>query len=45
LSRHPGQGYRHLQMDAAITVYGDLTRQLTASPQAIAVDLVRSYAH
>ena len=42
---HPGQGYRHLQMDAAITVYGDLTRQLTASPQAIAVELVRSYAH
>jgi hypothetical protein len=42
---HPRQGYRHLQMDAAITVYGDLTRKLTASPQAIAVDLVRSYAH
>jgi hypothetical protein len=32
-------------MDAAITVYGDLTRQLTASPRAVAVDLVRSYAH
>jgi len=41
---HPGQRYRHLQMDAAITVYGDLTWQLTASPQAIAVDQVRSYA-
>jgi hypothetical protein len=42
---HPGQGYRHLQMDATITVYGDLTRQTPAAPHAIALDLIRSYAH
>jgi len=42
---HPTQGYRHIQMDAAVTVYGDLTGQLPASPQSAALDLVRSYAH
>lgn len=42
---HPGQGYRHLQMTATITVYGDLLTPVPASPQAIALDLVRSYAH
>jgi hypothetical protein len=42
---HPAQGYRHIQMDAAVTVYGDLTGKLPASPQSAALDLVRSYAH
>jgi hypothetical protein len=42
---HPAQGYRHIQMDAAVTVFGDLTGQPPASPQAAALDLVRSYAH
>jgi hypothetical protein len=42
---HPGQGYRHLQMTATITAYGPLTPQADASPQAIALDLLRSYAH
>jgi hypothetical protein len=42
---HPAQGYRHIQMDAAITVYGDLTGTWRACPQLAAVDLVCSYAH
>jgi hypothetical protein len=42
---HPAQGYRHIQMDAAVTVYGDLTGRTQVSPQAAALDLVRSYAH
>lgn len=42
---HPAQGYRHIQMDATVTVFGDLTGQTPASPQAAALDLVRSYAH
>jgi hypothetical protein len=42
---HPGQGYRHLQMIAAITVYGDLLAPVPAPPQAVALDLLRSYAH
>lgn len=42
---HPAQGYRHIQMDAAVTVFGDLTGRSAASPQAAALDLVRSYAH
>jgi hypothetical protein len=42
---HPGQGYRHLQMTATITAYGQLTGTAPATPQAVALDLVRSYAH
>ncbi|MGH3274711.1 MAG: hypothetical protein ACRDNZ_10400, partial [Streptosporangiaceae bacterium] len=42
---HPAQGYRHVQMDAAVTLFGDLTGQTSVSPQATALDLVRSYAH
>jgi hypothetical protein len=42
---HPAQGYRHIQMDAAVTAYGDLTGQQRVSPQSAALDLVRSYAH
>jgi hypothetical protein len=42
---HPAQGYRHIQMDATVTVFGDLTGRNPVSPQAAALDLVRSYAH
>jgi hypothetical protein len=42
---HPAQGYRHIQMDAAVTVLGDLTGTAPASSQAAALDLVRSYTH
>jgi hypothetical protein len=42
---HPAQGYRHIQMDAAVTVLGDLTGAAPAPPQIAALDLVRSYAH
>ena len=42
---HPAQGYRHIQMDAAVTVFGDLAGRTPVSPQSVALDLVRSYAH
>jgi hypothetical protein len=42
---HPAQGYRHVQMDAAVTVFGDLTGAAPVSPKAAALDLVRAYAH
>jgi hypothetical protein len=43
---HPGQGYRHLQAAATLTAYGDLTTpHAPASPQSVALDLLRSYAH
>jgi hypothetical protein len=42
---HPGQGYRHLQMTATITAYGDLSAPRPAAPQSVALDLLRSYAH
>jgi hypothetical protein len=42
---HPAQGYRHIQMEAAVTVLGDLTGQAPVSPRAATLDLVRSYAH
>jgi hypothetical protein len=32
-------------MDAAVTLFGDLTGHGPVSPQAAALDLVRSYAH
>jgi hypothetical protein len=32
-------------MDAAVTVFGDLTGAAPVSPRAAAPDLVRSYAH
>jgi hypothetical protein len=32
-------------MDAAVTVYGDLTGRTQGSPQSAALDLIRSYAH
>jgi hypothetical protein len=34
---HPTQGYQHLQMDAAVTVFGDLTSRVPVSPQAAAL--------
>lgn len=42
---HPGQGYRHLQMDAAITLAGDLSRPQPSAPAEITLDLIRTYAH
>ena len=42
---HPAQGYRHIQMDATVTVFGDLTGRTLVLPQAVALDMVRSYAH
>jgi hypothetical protein len=42
---YPNQGYRHMQMAAVITLYGDLTGNRTRSPQIAALDLLRSYAH
>jgi hypothetical protein len=42
---HPGQGYRHLQMVATVTAYGDLLAAVPASPQAVTLDLIRSYSH
>jgi len=43
---HPGQGYRHLQAAATVTAYGFLTTPAApASPQSVALDLLRSYAH
>ncbi len=42
---YPNQGYRHMQMAAVITVYGDLTTNWTRSPRIAALDLLRSYAH
>jgi hypothetical protein len=40
-----GQGYRHLQAAAVITVYGDLSGNTPRTPELTALDLLRSYAH
>ncbi|MEV6987042.1 hypothetical protein AB0M95_38100 [Sphaerisporangium sp. NPDC051017] len=42
---YPNQGYRHLQMGAIITRYGDLGSDSATSPDLVALDLLRSYAH
>ncbi|MFI7126019.1 hypothetical protein ACIBQ1_10015 [Nonomuraea sp. NPDC050153] len=42
---HPDQGYRHLQMGAVVTRYGDLSRTATESSALAALDLLRAYAH
>ncbi|WP_433255114.1 hypothetical protein ACQPYK_14095 [Streptosporangium sp. CA-135522] len=42
---HPDQGYRHLQMGAVITRYGPLDNPASASPELVALDLLRAYAH
>lgn len=41
----PGQGYRHLQAAAVITLYGDLSGNTPWTPELAALDLLRSYAH
>lgn len=42
---HRNQGYRHLQMGAVVTRYGDLSRDGRTPPELIAADLLRAYAH
>lgn len=42
---HPDQGYRHLQMGAVVTRYGELDNPAIASPGLVALDLLRAYAH
>ena len=42
---HPDQGYRHLQLASLITRYGRLSEPSVASPELVALDLLRSYAH
>lgn len=42
---HRDQGYRHLQMGAVVTRYGDLARSDRTPPELIAADLLRAYAH
>lgn len=41
----PGQGYRHWQMAAVITRYGDLAGGPPSDPRLAALDLLRAYAH
>ncbi|MFF1788128.1 hypothetical protein ACFVX9_16935 [Kitasatospora sp. NPDC058243] len=42
---HPNQGYRHEQMASVITRYGRLSDPRLTSPELVALDLLRSYAH
>ncbi|MFJ9522536.1 hypothetical protein ACIRPK_30335 [Kitasatospora sp. NPDC101801] len=42
---HPNQGYRHVQLASVITRYGRLSDPCLASPELVALDLLRSYAH
>ncbi|MFJ9948824.1 hypothetical protein [Kitasatospora sp. NPDC091207] len=42
---HPNQGYRHVQLASIITRYGRLSDPRLASPELVALDLLRSYAH
>ncbi|QMU68006.1 hypothetical protein [Streptacidiphilus sp. P02-A3a] len=42
---HPDQGYRHLQLASMITRYGRLVDPAVVSPELVALDLLRSYAH
>lgn len=42
---HPDQGYRHVQMGAVVTRYGDLSGRVGVSLDLVALDLLRSYAH
>ena len=42
---HPDQGYRHLQMGAVVTRYGDLCSPVLPSAGLVALDLLRAYAH
>lgn len=42
---HPNQGYRHVQLASIITRYGRLSDPRLASPELVALDLIRSYSH
>ncbi|MFE7639744.1 hypothetical protein ACFU7Z_37530 [Kitasatospora sp. NPDC057518] len=42
---HPNQGYRHVQLASVVTRYGRLNDPRPASPELVALDLLRSYAH
>ncbi|MEV5596024.1 hypothetical protein [Streptomyces sp. NPDC052496] len=42
---HPNQGYRHLQMRALVTAYGDLAAPEPHADELTVLDLLRSYAH
>ncbi|MEV7777076.1 hypothetical protein [Kitasatospora sp. NPDC088351] len=42
---HPNQGYRHVQLASVITRYGRLSDPRLASPELVALDLLRSYSH
>ncbi|MFF0183574.1 hypothetical protein [Streptomyces sp. NPDC005244] len=42
---HPNQGYRHLQMRALITMYGDMRGDVPTVPELAVLDLLRAYAH
>jgi hypothetical protein len=45
VDRGPADPSLAQRLDAAVTVFGDLTGRRPASPQAAALDLVRAYAH
>ncbi|MFF7590744.1 hypothetical protein ACFZCK_24995 [Kitasatospora purpeofusca] len=42
---HPNQGYRHVQLASVVTRYGLLSDPRSASPELVALDLLRSYSH
>lgn len=42
---HRDQGYRHMQMGAVVTRYGDLAHPGHTPPELVAADLLRAYAH
>lgn len=42
---YPGQGYRHWQMAAVITRYGNLADPAAPDPRLATLDLLRAYAH
>ena len=42
---HPDQGYRHLQMQAVITMYAGMNAGAPEVPALAVLDLLRAYAH
>lgn len=42
---HPEQGYRHFQMGAIVTRYGDLADPSAVPAALVALDLLRAYVH
>ncbi|MDG4533154.1 hypothetical protein [Streptomyces sp. AV19] len=42
---HPNQGYRYLQMQAVITMYGGMNEAVPEAPALAVLDLLRAYAH